>query len=586
MPEEVVLSGLAVSKGIGIGTPVFFFHSEDDIPEISISRKEINREVDSYYAALEKSRDDLQRLRDMSLHEGPPEIVSILGAHLEMMQDPMMTTVVEEKIRNLQWNTKSVFHHLLKEYKKRFSTLQDTYFQERVQDITDVFRRVEKHLCPVQKQKLNEVPPGSIVLTHELVPSETVEAKAENVCAFVTAAGGITSHAAIIARAKGIPYVANIDIQIFKRLELKQLIVDGSQGLVIVNPTPETLKKYLALQRGDEKLYSEMKSVSKRKAETLDGYEVKVFANLENPGEIGELVKSGASGVGLFRSEYLFLSARSFPTEEEQFQIYKQMAVALKGKPLTVRVFDVGGDKKIDLLPEEKDAKYFARIGYEVNPALGCRAVRFLLRFPELLEAQLRAIIRASAFGSVQILLPMVTDLNELWQVRKVVDKIVTNFDAKGVKRAERIPVGCMIEVPSSALVADVLAQEADFLSIGTNDLIQYVLAADRNNPHTSGLYFSAHPSVLRLIKTVVAAANTARKPMLLCGEYAADPKMIPLLVGLGIRQLSVSARHIPLVKHTLRQWRIVDACRLAEGALDYASAGELKEYLAAETQR
>ncbi len=579
MAQEIILSGLGVSKGIGIGVPVFFTHREDDIPEIAIPRKEIDHEIDRYRGALLKSRKEVEHQRDMSLHEGPPEVVSILGTHLEMMRDPMMTTVIEEKIRNQQRNAESVFHHLIKEYKKRFSTLQDLDFRERVGDIIGVSQRILGHLRPVEKPKLTDVPPGSVVLTHELIPSETIEA---DVSAFVTASGGLTSHAAIIARAKGIPYVANIDIQQLKRMELCSMIVDGSKGLVILNPNPKTLKKYEALQRGERKQHSKLQSASGLKSETVDGYEINVFANLENPKEVEELERSGACGVGLFRSEYLVLSGRKFPSEEEQFQLYKNMVVGLKGKPAVIRVFDIGGEKKLDLMPEEKDAKYFTRIGYEMNPALGCRAIRFLLRFPELLEAQLRAILRASAFGPVRMLIPMIADLGELWQVRVLVEKIKTELNAKKIPCAEKVPLGCMIEVPSSAFLADVLAQEADFLSIGTNDLIQYVLAADRNNPYTSGLYFAAHPSVLRLVQTIVTAANTAKKPLILCGEYAADPLMIPLLIGLGIRQLSVSMRHVPLVKHTVRQWRIVEACRLAEGALDATSAAELKEYLMA----
>ncbi|HEY4255505.1 MAG TPA: phosphoenolpyruvate--protein phosphotransferase [Chlamydiales bacterium] len=583
--EEVILSGLPISKGIGIGTPFFFSHWEEEVAEIQIPHKEIDLEIERYRYALLQSRQDVERLRDMSMHEGPPEIVSILGTHLEMMQDPMMTTVIEEKIRNLQCNTESVFHHLIKEYKKRFSTLQDVYFQERVRDIVDVSRRILGYLRPIQRQKLVEIPEGSIILTHELVPSETIEANNSLVSAFITAVGGITSHAAIIARAKGIPYVANIDIKIFRRIELQSLIVDGSQGIVIVNPTSKTLKKYQALQKGDLESYSQLKKASSLKGETIDGYEVRIFANLEDPNEIDLLLKNGATGVGLFRSEYLFLANRSFPSEEEQFAIYKKMASALKDKPLVIRIFDIGGDKKVDLLPEEKDAHYFAKIGLELNPALGCRAIRFLLRFPELLEAQLRAILRASAFGSIQILVPMVTDLQELRQVRLLVDQIRAELVKKGIRCAPKIPIGCMIEVPSSAILADALAEEADFFSIGTNDLIQYILAADRSNPSTASLYFSTHPSVLRLIRLIVNAAHAARKPLILCGEYAADPAMIPILIGLGIRELSVSARHIPLVKHTIRKWRILEACRLAEGALDYAAASELKEYLLAEAR-
>lgn len=584
--EEVILRGLPISKGIGIGFPIFFASIDDEIPEIAIPKKEIDKEIDRYRRALDLSRKDVENLQRMSLHEGPPEIVAILGTHLEMMQDPMMTSVIEERIRESQQNTESIFHHLIEEYKQRFSTLKDNYFQERVRDIVDVSRRILGHLRPLERIRMTEMPHNSVILTHELVPSETVEANSSLVSAFVTAAGGITSHAAIIARAKGIPYVANVDIKLLKRIELQSIIVDGSQGIVIINPSRQTLKKYQELKRGHLENYKLLKSASHLKGETIDGYEVRIFANLENPKEIDLLLKNGASGIGLFRSEYLFLSRREFPSEDEQFNVYKRMAKALRGRPLVIRVFDIGGDKKIELSPDNPDSKYFSSIGNELNPALGCRAVRFLLRYPEILDRQLRAILRASAFGEIHILIPMVSDISELRLVRQKVQKVREELRIAGIKVARDIPIGCMIEVPSSAIMCDALAEEADFLSIGTNDLVQYVMAADRSNPATSDLYFSTHPSILRLIRMVVASANTARKPVILCGECAADATMIPLLIGLGIREFSVAARHIPLVKHTIRKWRILEACRLAEGALEYASAQELKDFLAAETVR
>src|SRR3989344_7955155 len=329
--EEIILRGLPVSKGIGIGFPIFFTNWDEEVPEIQIPKKEIDQEIDRYRRALSQSREDIERLHKISVREGPSEIVAILGSHLEMMQDPMMTTLIEEKIRDLQRNTESIFHHLIEEYKKRFSTLQDTYFQERVRDIVDVSRRILSHLRPLTRLKIAELPHNSVILTHELVPSETVEANSSLVSAFVTAAGGITSHAAIIARAKGIPYVANVDIKVLKKLDLQSVIVDGSQGIVIVNPSRKTLKKYQELKKGHLESYKMLKSASHLKGETIDGYEVRIFANLENPKEIDLLIKNGASGVGLFRSEYLFLSRKSFPTEEEQFQIYKRMGTALRG---------------------------------------------------------------------------------------------------------------------------------------------------------------------------------------------------------------------------------------------------------------
>lgn len=584
--EEIVLRGIPISKGIGIGLPIFFASLEDDVPEMAIPKKEIDLEIDRYRRALELSRKDVEALQKISLNENLPEIVSILGTHLEMMQDPLLTSVIEERIRSMQRNTESIFFTLIEEYKTRFSTLKDHYFQERVRDIVDVSRRILGHLRPLPQLKMGEVPHNSVILTHELVPSETVEAKGSLVSAFVTAVGGLTSHAAIIARAKGIPYVANIDMKHLKKTEVDSLIVDGSQGLVILNPSRATLKKYQEIQKSHQLSYKMLQSASHLKGETIDGYEVRIFANLENPKEIDQLIKAGAAGIGLFRSEYLVFSRKAFPSEEEQFHIYKRMVKALKGKPLVVRVFDIGGDKKIDLPLHSPDAKYFKQIGPEMNPALGLRAIRFLLHYPELLEAQLRAILRASHFGEIHILIPMVSDISEVRLVREKVVEIQHALRKQGVKTAKHIPIGCMIEVPSSAVMSDALAEEVDFISIGTNDLVQYVLAADRGNSHTAELYFSTHPSILRLIRMIVSSANRAHKPVVLCGECATDPAMIPLLIGLGLREFSVAARHIPLVKHTIRKWRILEACRLAEGALEYPSAGELKEFLSTETIR
>jgi phosphotransferase system enzyme I (PtsI) len=584
--EDVLLRGLPISKGIGIGFPVFFSALDEDVPVISISITEIEGEILRYQQALDKSRKDLRKLQKMSLHEGPPEVIAILGTHLEIMEDPLITTVIEEKIRQRKQNIETIFYQVIEEYKERFNSLQDTYFQERVRDLVDVFRRILGHLQLLGRARMAEMPHNSVILTHELVPSETVEASSALVSAFVTAAGGITSHAAIIARAKGIPYVANVDIKFLKKITLQSIIVDGSEGIVIINPSKQSLKKYQEIKKGYLHNYKQLKNSAHLKGETIDGYEIRIFANIENPKEIDLLHKNGAAGIGLFRSEYLFLSRRQFPSEDEQFEIYKKMVRSLRGRPFVIRIFDVGGDKKVDLLPEDPDAKYFMAIGNEQNPALGCRAVRFLLRFPEILQTQLRAILRASKYGEIQILIPMVSDVSELRAVRKMIEDLQAAMRRDGMKITKEISIGCMIEVPSSVIMCEALAQEADFLSIGTNDLVQYVLAADRSNPNISDLYFSTHPSILRLIRMVVSAANRVRKPVILCGECAADPNMIPILIGLGIRELSVSARHIPLVKHIIRKWRILDACRLAEAAFEYPSAQELKAFLTAEAVR
>ena len=578
--DEITLRGLPVSRGIGIGLPLFFSSNDEAIPETSISSSGIEQEIERYRQALLLSRQDVEKLQQTSLNEGPPEIVNILGTHLEMLQDPLMTTTMEEKIRVLGRNPEWVILGVIDEYKKRFHNIKDGYFQERVRDIIDVSRRVLTHLRPLQTMKLGAAPSNSIILAHDLVPSDTVEATATQIGAFVTASGGITSHAAIIARAKGIPYVAHVDIKLFKRFDAKTVIVDGAQGIVIINPTLETLKKYQALKKGQLQNFRLMESATHLKGETIDGYQVRIFANIEGTREIDYAMHHGASGVGLFRTEYLLYPHKRFPTEEEQIIIYRKMAERLRGRPLVVRIYDIGGDKKFDFDPDSQDAHYFSTLAGEANPALGCRAIRFLMRFPHLLDHQLRAVLQASQYGDIHLLIPMVSDISELRTVRARVAELSKELRHRKVKVARSIPIGCMIEVPSSALLCDALAKEADFLSVGTNDLVQYVLAADRNNMFTSNIYSPAHPSILRLIRMIIASASRFKKPLLLCGESAADPIMIPLLLGLGIREFSVAARNIPMVKHIIRKWRILDACQLAEQALEYSSADDLKRFL------
>jgi phosphotransferase system enzyme I (PtsI) len=574
--EEIVLRGSSISKGIGIGFPIFVAGSDTVPTSVLTGYREVEEEIHRYRRALDLSRQDLEKLHETSVQGGPAEIVAILGTHLEIMKDPLITTDIERKIRDTQQNTESIFHHLIEEYKHRFNSLQDSYFQERIRDVVDISQRILGHLRPIPRLKMSDIPHNTVILAYELVPSETIEANASLVSGFVTATGGLTSHAAIIARAKGIPYVANIDIRVLQLTPLHSLIVDGGLGMVILNPTKETLKKYQGLKKEELAEGRRLKKKVRLKGETIDGYEVRIFANLDNPEDIEPTLRHGAMGVGLFRSEYLCLSKQQFPTEEEQFEIYKKMVKSLRGKPLVIRVFDLGGDKKFGLDQTE----------LEPNPALGCRAIRFLMRHPSILDAQLRAILRASRFGEVHVLVPMVSDISELCFVRKKIAALQIELRAEGHKVAETIRLGCMIEVPSSALMCDVIAQEADFLSIGTNDLIQFVLAADRANPYTSDLYSAAHPSVLRMLRMIVSFATAAHKPVVVCGEIAANPLLIPILLGFGISEFSVAARHIPLVKDTVRKWRLLEACKFAEKALHYPSADALKEYLIAEGQK
>jgi len=576
---EIVLKGISISKGIAIGFPFYLAPQDEMVPEQAILSMEVESEIARYRSALFSSRLELEELQKTLLHEGSADGVAILDAHLEMLKDPLMTTEMEQKIRERQRNTESVFQKTISEYQNRFISLKDSFFQERVKDIIDVSKRILGHLSPHRKIDLQKLPPGSILFVVELIPSMVAEADPGQVSGIVTQTGGISSHAAIIARAKGIPYIAGIEIEKHRGIACQGMILDGDQGLVIINPTEETQEKYRQMILKAEDFHKVLAGQYASKAETIDGFSIELFGNVESVEDIDLLRKQGAAGIGLFRSEYLFLAKKSFPTEEEQYIAYRKIVEKIPKKPVIIRVFDIGGDKKGDL-PASMGWKTPTFFAHESNPVLGCRAIRFLLQYEELFEKQLRALFRASPFGNIQILLPMVSDIAEIRATRRLIAKIRNNLLEEKIPIKKQIPIGCMIEVPSSAIMCDAVCQEVDFLSIGTNDLIQYVLAADRSNPTVSSLYSSAHPSILRLLHHVVSVAERRKKELILCGEMAADAKFIPLLLGLGIRKFSMAARHIPEVKHFIRNIRLMDACSIAEQAFRILSCEDLQKYL------
>lgn len=572
--HEIVLKGLPISKGIAVGSPLFFISIIQKVPEFTISEREIEREIERFRYAVEQSKVDIKELHINLRKTGAPEIISILEAHLEMLQDPLMTTQIEDKIRQSGKNTETVFQRAIADYKDHFNRMKDPYFKERVRDIEDISKRVLMNLCRLEvKAEPFAISSNSIILAEELVPSDTAFAIASGASALITKLGGPTSHVAIIARSRGIPYVADIDVLSLRNPSLKLIIVDGTNGYVILNPTEETKKKYAQLQSGHHQHYECLKRESPLDSETIDGYSVKIFGNLETLDDIDLLIEQGVLGIGLFRSEYLFCLKKNFPTEEEQYEIYRKIFERLPEQPVVIRVFDIGGDKE-DFKPN------FSVFKHEMNPALGCRAIRFLLKYPGILESQLRALLRAARHGDVRILLPMISDLSELREVRKILNKVWYDLVRQKLAVREKVPLGCMIEVPSGALMCDALAQESDFLSIGTNDLMQYILAVDRSNPNMNYLYSPAHPCILRLIRMIVHSSNRYKKPLILCGEIAADPLFIPILIGLGIRRFSVSARLVPEIKYVIRKITLLDACKAAEKAFQCRSGEELEHFI------
>ncbi len=571
--KEILIKGIPVSDGIAIGVPFFLQPVEEEIPAFPITLKEVDDEIARYRGALFSSRQDLTQLRTYLAEETSDDAATIIDTHIQMLEDPLMNEHMEEKIRHTLQKPESVFHAVITDYEKRFSQKNDDpYFQDRLIDVMDLAKRVLGHLRPSKGPTLKNVPFNSIVFTDELIPSYTASAQSARVSAFVTHFGGGNSHAALIARAKGIPYVAGIDVNALQNIECHCVIVDGQTGDVIFNPTPATLEQY---KQRKTRLKTSLQLLQKEMqydTETIDGCSIQVFANIGNISDLENIEQLGAEGVGLLRTEYLFFQHRELiSSEDKQYRAYVELIQKIGDAPIVIRVFDVGGDKNPELFSEGQR---------EPNPVLGCRGIRFLLRHREIFRTQLRALLRAAVQGDVHILLPLISDINELNDSKALISEVQCDLHAEGIPCKTSIPIGCMIEVPSAVLICDALAKNSDFLSIGTNDLVQYTLGIDRSNPVMSEACYPAHPSVLRMIKMVIVEAKRQGKPISVCGEIASNPFFVPLLLGLGVDQFSCSPRYIPIVKRAIRQTRLLEAYQLAQRILLLNSSAEISQVL------
>lgn len=567
--KEIQLKGTPICRGIAIGKPFFFAFVDDSIPEFSIDPKDIDLEVNRYKKAVIYAKEEMQRLKNQLEQERIIEGAAIMDAHQEMMQDPLLNYEVEKLIRSSKKNAEFAFQSVINSYSQKFGSITDPFFRERFNDIQDISRRIMGFLKESVQLNLADIPIGSIVFAKDFSPSDIAEVNKTHVTALISEiGGGITSHAAIVAKAKGIPFVASVE---FGSLFLEAdtvVIVDGRSGDIIINPTKDTLIRYGQLLRSLNEQLVRLETNGKLKPETFDGYTIRLSANLDMVIEAEKLMEYGGCGVGLFRSEHVFLSKENFPTEEEQYSVYKSVVEKIQGFPIVIRTFDIGGDKLFQ-------GKY----AEESNPYLGCRAIRLLLKEREVFKTQLRAILRASLHGEVSIMFPMVSALSELQEAKAMVREVESDLRAQG-QPINPVRIGCMIEVPSAAIISDLLAKECDFLSIGTNDLVQYALAVARDNHGMRALYTPAHPSVIRLIKLIVSEASFLNVPVSLCGEVAADPRYTALLLGLGVNELSVASRYIPLIKNTIRNISIVEASQLAEKVLSLTLASEIEALL------
>jgi phosphotransferase system enzyme I (PtsI) len=566
---EVVHRGIAVSPGTAIGAVLVIADDAMDIPERDISEDEVDAEIARFHRALEKTRDQLKLLQRNLSDIIKEKHAGIFDAHMLMTQDKLVIDEVENTIRNEKKNAECVFNRVIQKYIDALASMKDNYISERVADFKDVASRALTNMRRGKGRRFDRLPGQRIIIAYELTPSDTASLDRENTLAFATEVGSRTSHSAIMARAMEIPAVVGIG---FKDLGLKNgviVIVDGYKGWLIVNPRPSTLEAYARRESREEAFHDELLKESRLRPETLDRFRIQLAANIELPQDIDLAKRYGAGGIGLFRTEYLYVNRRQPPTLEEQFDIYKKLVEALEGYPLIVRTFDLGGDK---LALNIAGGSFHP----DPNPFLGCRAIRLHLDFPDLLYTQLKAILKASAFGNVKVMFPMITSMDEVGQLTGLVSMIKKDLVDEGEKFNDDIEVGIMIETPSAALIADKLAERVDFFSVGTNDLVQYALAVDRNNERVAHLYQPSHPAILKLVKNAIDAATAKGIWVSVCGEMAGDPRFVPLLVGMGAHELSMNPASIAPVRRLVRRLSTKDASDVLDNALKAANADEV----------
>jgi phosphoenolpyruvate-protein phosphotransferase (PTS system enzyme I) len=570
------LSGIAASPGLAVG-PIFRFEREEfAIREIELMPEAVEGELERFHAALEISRRDLAGIRDGIAAELGEADARIYDAHLLILDDPELLASVDRGIRDQHRNAAFVFRNYMSGIASKFDNVEDEYLRERRADIADCARRVLRHLLGTGTRQFDELREPAIVVAHDLGPSEVAVLPRDKVIGFVLEVGGRTSHGAIVARGRGIPAIVSAPGALQTVRTGAIAAIDGYLGVLEMDPDENALAYYrVRLERARVRTES-MRSLENEPAVTRDGHRIELGANLELPGEAAAAAASGADGVGLFRTEFFYLNRTERPTEEEQYQAYRHVTETMKGRPVIFRTMDLGGDKV---------ASYLG-VTHETNPFLGLRGIRLALTSPEMFRTQIRAIYRASAHGRVRLMFPMVSGVEELNRALLLRDEALVELQAAGQAYDPKVEVGIMIETPSAVWMADALARHSDFFSIGSNDLIQYTLAMDRDNPRLAHLYEPLDPSVLRSVRHTVEAAHAAGRWVGVCGEMAGDPQNAVLLLGLGVDELSVGVYDVPRVKAAIRSVNHAALSGLATEALRCETADAVRALMRREVDR
>lgn len=571
MEKSILIKGISASPGIVMGKAVIVDHGKLDFTHYRLhSEKEIKEEIAALHNAIEASRRQLIKAKAEIGKRKIKEAQYIIDTHILILQDKILHSDVTKRIRSKKVDAACALKMSMADLKKSMQGLSDEYMRERSSDLEYIERRILQNLAGKKADDLATVSEQSIIVAGDLSPADTAALNVSCVLGFVLETGGKTSHTAIMARALRIPSVVGIKDLLANVKNGDMLIVDGTHGVIFVNPDAEMLKKYEQKKRQHEEFEKRLLQYRDLTSASLDGYHINLLANIEIVEEVDSVVDYGADGIGLFRTEFLYINKKELPSEDELFAIFKKTVQTVAPRPVTIRTLDIGGDKFISRFD----------VAEEMNPVMGLRAIRFCLKEAHIFRTQLRAILRASAFGNVKIMFPMISCVEEVLQVKKIIREVKAELKREKKRFDADIPIGIMVEVPSSATIADLLAREVSFFSIGTNDLIQYLLAIDRVNEQVSYLYEPLHPAVLRLLRRIIQAAHDNGIPVAMCGEMAGEALYIPILLGLGIDELSMNPIAILEAKKVLRSLEYKRCQEIVDQLYAFNTAEGIKKFL------